>query len=152
MTTLKTCPDNFFLINKTETHENKNSYSNLYTFFSCWLQKKVDAIDEIETTTEHKSEAKNEKTVSENIKNCDDFLNTYEAWTNDLITLMEKHKDDPVTLATSPEYINTMMEGVSFMTQWEKISMSCATDDSYPKRMKVIQLKLDKRQKELGLK
>jgi len=122
----------------------------LFLLVGC--KKKVDAKDETKVKTEHKSEAKNEKAVSENIKNCDDFLNTYEAWANDLVTLMEKHKDDPVTLATSPEYIDTMMKGVNFMQEWGTISISCAADDSYPKRMKAIQLKLDKRQKELGLK
>lgn len=122
----------------------------LFLLVGC--KKKADAKDETKVTIEHKSKVKNGKIDSEDIKNCDGFLNTYEAWTNDLITLMEKHKDDPVTLATSPEYINTMMEGVDFMKQWGTISISCATDDSYPKRMKAIQQKLNKRQKELGLK
>jgi len=63
---------------------------------------------------------------------------------------MAKHKDDPVTLAMSPEYINTMMEGVNFATQWETISVSCATDDSYPKRMKAIQQRMEDKRKELG--
>jgi len=124
----------------------------IYTLFLLiGCKKKADVKDETEITIEHKSETKNEKTTSEYIKNCDDFLNTYEAWTNNLITLMEKHKDDSVTLATSPEYINTMMEGVGFMKQWGTISISCVTDDSYPKRMKAIQQKLKKRQKELGI-
>jgi hypothetical protein len=69
-----------------------------------------------------------------------------------LITLTAKHKDNPVTLATSPEYIDTMMEGMNFSQQWATISMSCATNSSYEKRMKDIQDKLDKRLKKLGLK
>ncbi|WP_296385742.1 hypothetical protein [Winogradskyella sp.] len=91
-------------------------------------------------------------TSSKNIKDCDDFLNTYESWTDDLLELMAKHKDDPITLATSPEYINTMTEGMSFIQDWQTIALSCSTDDSYEKRMKAIQQKMNDKQKELGFK
>ena len=67
----------------------------------------------------------------ETIKDCDDFLDTYEAWTDDLIELMAQHKDDPVTLATSPDYINTMMKGVDFMEHWATISVSCSMNKTY---------------------
>ena len=105
--------------------------------------------------TEARAEQANAKSNSEKsskIKDCDDFLNTYEKWANDLIELMAKHKDDPVTLATSPEYINTMMESTNYLRDWQTIAVSCAQDDSYEKRMKTIQDNLVHKQKELGLK
>ncbi|MEL6811333.1 MAG: hypothetical protein AAFP76_08375 [Bacteroidota bacterium] len=89
---------------------------------------------------------------SEKIKDCEDFMDTYETWSDDILELMEKHKKDPVTLATSPEYVNTMMKGVGFMRDWETISFSCATDPSYEARMKAIQEKMEAKQKELGFK
>ena len=122
----------------------------LFILTAC--KKKVDTKDESnEVTTGQKLETKTNKIASENIKTCDDFLNTFEAWTDDLITIMAKHKDDPVTLAMSPEYIDTMMEGMNFSQQWATISMSCATNSSYEKRMKAIQNKLKKRTEELGM-
>jgi len=99
------------------------------------------------TNTENRTETSSD---SKDIKDCDDFLDTYESWTDDLITLMAKHKDDPVTLAMSPDYVNTMMEGVTFIQDWNTIATSCATDDSYEKRMKEIQQKMEDKQKELG--
>ncbi len=109
--------------------------------------------DNVKTTiVDTESTLRNSNNKSEGIKNCDDFLDTYETWTNDIITLMAKHKDDPVTLATSPEYIDTMMKGMNFMQDWQTISVSCASDDSYPKRMKAIQQRMEDKQKELGLK
>jgi hypothetical protein len=123
----------------------------LFILTAC--KKKVNTKDESnEVTTEQKLETKANKIASEDIKDCDDFLDTFETWTDDLITIMAKHKDDPVTLAMSPEYINTMMEGVNFMQGWQTISVSCATDDSYEKRMKAIQKKMEDKQKELGFK
>lgn len=88
----------------------------------------------------------------ETIKDCDDFLDTYEAWTDDLIDLMAQHKDDPVALATSPDYINTMMKGVGFMEHWATISVSCSMNKSYETRMRSIQEKMEQKQVELGLK
>ncbi len=99
------------------------------------------------TNTEQRTET---STSSKNIKDCDDFLDTYETWTNDILTLMGKYKDDPVGLAASPEYINTMTEGMSFIQDWNTIALSCGTDDSYEKRMKEIQQKMEDKQKELG--
>ncbi len=104
------------------------------------------------TIVDNKSKTQNLYNDFERIKDCDDFLNTYETWADDIITLMAKHKDDPVTLATSPDYINIMMKGVNFMQDWQTISVSCASDDSYAKRMKAIQQRMEDKQKELGLK
>lgn len=109
--------------------------------------------DDVKTTiVDAESKSQKSKNNSEGIKDCDDFLDAYESWTDDLITLMAKHKNDPVTLATSPEYIDTMMKGVNFMGDWKTISKSCASDDSYAERMKSIQQKMKDKQKELGLK
>ena len=113
---------------------------------ACKDEKKADI------KSENSNEIVLENTNSEPIKDCEDFLNTYDTWTNELIELMAKHKDDPVTLATSPEYVNTMMKGVNFIQDWETISFSCATNANYSKRMKEIQNKLNEKQKELGLK
>ncbi len=104
------------------------------------------------TIVDTKSKSQDSNNNSKGIKDCDDFLDAYESWTDDLITLMAKHKNDPVTLATSPEYINTMMKGVNFMGDWRTISMSCASDDTYAERMRAIQQKMEDKQKELGLK
>ncbi len=123
--------------------------SVLLATMSC--RKNTQESMENTTTTEVEKEDK----VSDNdkrIKDCDDFLDTYESWTNELIELMAKHKDDPVTLATSPEYMNTMLEGVSFVQDWETIAYSCASNDTYSKRMEAIQQRLENKQKELGLK
>lgn len=102
-------------------------------------------------TTEAAKEGKKSK-APEKIKDCEDFLDTYEVWANDLIELMAKHKDDPVTLATSPDYTTTMMKGVGFMEDWATISVSCAMNEGYSRRMDDIQQQLEEKQVELGLK
>ncbi|MEM7086172.1 MAG: hypothetical protein AAF489_08330 [Bacteroidota bacterium] len=114
-------------------------------------EKTSDTEKEANTTLETET-ATNMTSSTEEIKSCEDFLNTYEKWTDDLIELMAAHKDDPVGLATSQEYINTMMQGVNFTQDWATISVSCSMNKSYETRMKAIQEHMEKKQVELGLK
>lgn len=116
-------------------------------------KKESDNLSETKVTIDSEAKTKNNKARSNTtIKDCDDFLDTYESWANDLITLMATYKDDPVAMVSSPEYGSTMMKGANFMQQWQTISISCASNDSYAKRMKSIQKKMENKQKELGLK
>ncbi len=98
------------------------------------------------------TDAKEDKKTasSEKIKNCEDFIDTYESWSNELLELMEKYEGNPVGLATSSEYITTMGKGVDFIQSWENIAVSCAMNPSYETRMKAIQENMEKRRKELG--
>ncbi|WP_299550128.1 hypothetical protein [Seonamhaeicola sp.] len=100
----------------------------------------------------HKAlEPKNPTASSKGIKDCDDFLNTYETWANDFLALMAKHKDNPIELVSSPEYSKTLTKSTQFMQAWQNIALSCASNEHYSKRMKVIQQRLEKKKKELGL-
>lgn len=110
-------------------------------------EKSEDVATEITETKEGKKVVAPKK-----IKNCDDFLDTYEAWSNNILEVMAKHKDDPIGLATSSEYINTMTKGVGFIQDWGTISTSCAMNPTYETRMKTIQKNMEARQKELGFK
>jgi len=119
-------------------------------FLSC-DKKTKEAVDGIQVETEAKPVSNTKKTDSSaRIKDCDDFLDTFENWSLDLIAHMEDHEGDPIGLATDTAYTNTMLKGVDFMQDWATISVSCATSGSYEMRMKTIQEHMAKRQKELG--
>jgi len=123
-----------------------------FAFLSC-DKKTKDAVGENQVEAEVDTKSNKVKTTSSaRIKDCDDFLDTFEVWTLDLISLMENHEGDPVGLAMDSAYTNTMIKGVDFMQDWDTISVSCATDSSYESRMKAIQENMEKRQKELGFK
>jgi len=119
------------------------------SFASCGDQPK-DKDTDPEVALENELKNKESDTSSEKIKDCDDFLDTFEKWTLDLIALMENHEGDPIGLATNTTYTNTMLKGVDFMQDWDTISVSCATNNSYEARMKAIQEHMKKRQEELG--
>lgn len=110
-------------------------------------EKEATIITNVETR-------ENTTTLSSNevIKDCEDFINRYEEWSDQLLTIMAKYKENPIGLATSSEYIDTMTKGINFIQDWETIAFSCATNPTYETRMKAIQEKMETRQKELGFK
>lgn len=118
-------------------------------FISC-ADKKKETSEEATVTIENSDKSKDDNSP-ERIKDCDDFLDKYENWANSLMDLMEKHKDDPIALVTSPEYTKTMAESTSFMQDWQTISVSCASNPYYEKRMDEIQDNIKKRNDALGL-
>jgi len=121
-----------------------------FAFLGC-DKKSKEVVDGIQVETEAKTVRNTKKTDSSaRIKDCDDFLDTFEGWSLDLIAHMEDHEGDPIGLATDTAYTNTMLKGVDFMQDWATISVSCATNSSYETRMKAIQEHMAKRQKELG--
>ena len=112
--------------------------------------KNKNAPEEAEVVT-GKSEVSANDLKTDRIKDCDDFLERYEDWANTLMDLIEEHKDDPISLVTSPEYTKTMAASTTFMQDWQTISVSCAANPYYEKRMDEIQENIKKRNDELGL-
>ncbi len=113
-------------------------------------KKNSETIDE---TTIITTQAKvQESNSSKDIKTCNDFLDRYEEWMNNYIEMMDKYKEDPIGLVSSPEYTNTMMEGLDWATQWSQKHASCALNKKFAKRMEKIQERSEKKLKALGLK
>jgi len=122
----------------------------LLVFSSCKKKASESTIEDViisssESTTVDLKE-------SEDLKTCDDFLDNYEKWMDNYIALLSKHKDNPLELATSKEYIETMSQGSDWMMKWLSKHGACAQDKKYSARMKDIQEKGDKKLKELGMK
>ena len=120
----------------------------LFLCFSC--NKKQSKSDEANASTDNIVDTVKQKDPKN--KDCDDFLDQYEKWMDDLVTLMGNYKDNPVGLATSPEYINTMSEGITWATDWMQQPMTCVNSKTYQKRFEAIQSKAEKKMEELGLK
>ncbi len=74
----------------------------------------------------------------EKIKDCDDFIDQYEAWSEDYIAFMTKFKENPNEAIRSPEYAEMAQKAASWSQQWLKISVNCASNPSYDKRMQKI--------------
>lgn len=117
-------------------------------FLSC--NKKESKSDETNLSANHTVETV-EKNDSKN-KDCDDFLDDYEKWMDDLVTLFGKYKDRPVDLLQDPAYSKTLSEGVQWSTAWMQQPMTCLNSKTYQKRFEAIQERAKKKMEEIKLK
>lgn len=88
----------------------------------------------------------------EKAKDCDDFIEQYEEWSEEYVSFLSKYKDDPMKAVTSPEYSEMMLKASSWSQQWLSLSVSCAQSSSYEERVKEITNKMDEKIEELGFK
>ena len=123
----------------------------LLAFSSC-KKKASDTTVEDEAVSIELEATPKELKESEDLKTCDDFLDNYEKWMDNYIELLSKHKDNPLELATSKEYIETMSQASDWMMKWVSKHGACAQNSEYADRMKDIQEKGDKKLKEIGMK
>ncbi|RNC89333.1 MAG: hypothetical protein ED555_07480 [Allomuricauda sp.] len=86
----------------------------------------------------------------ENAKDCDDFIDQYEAWSQEYVAFLSKYKDDPMKAVTSKEYQEMMQRASSWSQQWLSISVSCAQNSKYEERMQEITDKVEQKIAELG--
>ena len=88
----------------------------------------------------------------ENLKDCDDFIDQYEEWSEEYIAFMTKYKDDPVKAVTSPEYSEMMLKASTWSQQWLSLSVSCAQNSKYEERVEEISNRMEQKMEELGFK
>ena len=110
--------------------------------------KDEESTDEVEMVLG--AEESEGRTDSEGTKDCDDFLDQYEEWSEEYVAFLSKYKDDPMKAVTSPEYSQMMLKASSWSQEWLSLSMSCAQNQSYEERVQEIADKMDAKMKELG--
>lgn len=118
----------------------------------CKNKPKAPENEEVSVAVEVKEGRELESGKSETIDDCDEFIDSYEAWMGDYLALLEKYKDNPTDLISAPEYSQMTMQAAEWATSWStKLATSCAANSGYEKRMREIQEKADKKLKEIGL-
>lgn len=98
------------------------------------------------------NEASVDEDDTEEIKDCDDFIDQYEEWSEEYIAFMSKYKDNPMKAVTLPEYSEMMLKASSWSQEWLSISVSCAQNSSYSERVEEISDRMEKKIEELGFK
>ncbi len=117
---------------------------------SCKEKKGDSKIVSDESSPQKTEQIDSNPLTSEQIQDCDDFLEQYEAWVVAYGNFMEKYKDNPVGAVSDPEYSKMLTKAVSWSQDWVNIATSCAVNPSYEKRMGAITEKMETRMKELG--
>ena len=83
------------------------------------------------------------------IKDCDDFLDKYDQWTDDYLKVMKAFKEDPTNVEITQEYSLLSESMGTWATDWTNY-LECAASKKYQKRWEDISDKLEKGLNELG--
>lgn len=124
----------------------------LLTMNSCKNKTESESSAEDTMVTLSGDSESTDKETSEEIEDCDDFINQYEEWSEDYIDFLAKYKDNPMQAFTSPEYSEMMQKASSWSQEWLTLSVSCAQNSSYEEKVKKIAENMDEKMKELGFK
>lgn len=84
------------------------------------------------------------------IEDCDDFLDKYDAWSDDYLKVLKAWKEDPTNLTITEEYQELTESMTVWYTDWTSY-MQCAAQEKYQKRFEEIGDKIDKGLEEMGL-
>ena len=120
---------------------------------SCKKKQKAAENSEDDSEVMMSSDKENESSDAvefEKAKDCDDFIDQYEEWSEEYVAFLSKYKDNPMKAVTSPEYSEMMLKASSWSQQWLSLSVSCAQNSSYEKRVTEITDRMDEKIKELG--
>ncbi len=116
----------------------------LLLFVSCGTSSSKssenNSSDKIEITDEEKNIA----------KNCGEFLDQYEEWTDKSLKLLEAYIKNPMDMELANDYMKLATEGMNWTTRWSNY-YGCAAKEKYNKRFEEIAEKVDRKMKELGL-
>jgi len=109
-----------------------------------------------EQATDEGDEAKTEQsdeTIGDGdltIKDCDDFLDKYDEWTDDYLKVLKAYFDDPTNITISEEYRELTESMTVWYTDWTSY-VQCASQTKYQKRFEEIGDKIEKGLEEMGL-
>ncbi len=103
-----------------------------------------------QTTETPESGANGIEYKSEEIKDCDEFLDRYEDWVDDYLALMDKYMASPMDMELAQEFMTLGQEATDWVMQWSEDSYPCVAQEKYQKRFDEISEKADKKMEELG--
>lgn len=98
---------------------------------------------------EKKSE-ESEKAKTSVIKDCEDFIEHYEAWGDKYIEVIDMYMKNPTDEKNASKYMELMQEAMLWSTKWTAL-VDCADNDEYAKRFENVAKEIEAKLQELGL-
>ncbi len=106
-----------------------------------------------ESAGEASEDVTTKKSIKESdkeIKNCDDFLDSYEEWITLYIQVLKEYQKNPYDSKTIMKYTEAATEAAKWSQDWTKLH-TCMYNEKYQKRFEEIAAKVSKSMEELGL-
>jgi len=84
------------------------------------------------------------------IKDCNEFLDRYDEWTDEYLKVVESYLKDPANMEVNKRYVELTESLSTWATDWVSYAQ-CASKEKYAQRFEEIGDKLEKGLEELGL-
>jgi hypothetical protein len=78
---------------------------------------------------------------------CDEFLDDYEKWVDEVIVVYKKAKEDPTDVENTQKLLTVTTEVAKWADKWEGL-MDCANNEEYAKRMGELEERVNKAMEE----
>ncbi len=120
-----------------------------FVLFSCGSGPDQSGTNNNEASDNEKISQEDENSSDNEIKDCNDFLDSYEKWVDDYVDVVAAYMKDPTSIEIRQEYGELASTAATWPTEWTSYAM-CAQSEDYQKRFDEITDKLDKKLEELG--
>jgi hypothetical protein len=120
-----------------ENQDLKNDLTEMNEEFNSDMEDQSMNSDENVDSESSNSESE-ESSESEGSGDCQSFLNDYEQFMNDYISIIKKMKNNPTDMSIMTEYTEMMTEA----GEWTDKTSDCAMDPSFAAKFSKIQLKI----------
>lgn len=114
---------------------------------SCGGSTQEDAKSEenkqIEATTEQNDDASEKTKVTGEGESCEEFLDDYENYVNELLEVYKKIKENPTDMKSAEKMMEATTKMAKWSEKWDALH-ECADNEEYNERMEELQAKVDK--------
>lgn len=77
------------------------------------------------------------------IGGCDEFLDDYEAWVDEVVKIYANYRENPLDEQNTEKLMQTTQELSEWSEKWVHL-YDCASDDKYVKRMEELEERVEK--------
>jgi hypothetical protein len=122
---------------------------NLLLIFSMLFMLSCGS-DSAKSSSDAKADTEKENTEQSDASSksdCDDFLDDYEKWVDEVIVVYKKAKEDPTDIENTQKLLTVTTEVAKWADKWEGL-MDCANNEKYAKRMEELEERMNKAMEE----
>jgi hypothetical protein len=127
---------------------------SLFIIFSCGggttSEDKESSGEVSEEASEEATTEKSDKPGDKVLKDCDDFLDSYEEWITLYIQVLKEYQKNPYDSKTIAKYTEAATEAAKWAEDWTKLH-TCMYNEKYQKRFEEIAASISKSLEEEGI-
>lgn len=95
------------------------------------------------STNDKNTDSENKNTTeSTDVSACDQFLDDYEKWADEVIEVYKKVKENPTDVENTQKMMEATAKMAEWSEEWTKL-YDCANNEEYAERVEKIQEKVD---------